>query len=460
MLYLCKPTKVIYDCIHGYIQLSLFAKYIIDTPIFQRLRKISQLSTCQYIYPNAHHTRFEHSIGTYHLAHQQLTTIKAIVDPTVMHKYLSEINELHVYLEDNKKNSLYNFDKYIRELIKIASLTHDLGHGPFSHMFDDVILLNNKHFIPHEHRSCILLQKIIKEHPILKDIIPDDHINFMKNIICPKKEHTTFLYQVVSNTITGIDVDKFDYLVRDSYSINIKISFDYIRLLNKISIVDGKICYPLQSINDIYELFRSRYRLHKTLYSHKGTISVQLMFHDIIINLTDLLNLDTILTDINKFALLTDEYIMNITDILLSLPIKISDEHKEKLLIAKSIKERIDNRNLYKFVCKITTTEHLDLTKLKEINIPQEMCIYQTQLGYVSGNKPNPLNNVKLYKKYDNNIKLYNLTDIPYLESDRYIEYVIMIFSKSKDIKIINNIKEIFIDFIKNNYNTYLDNII
>ena len=102
----------IFDPIHGVISIDPLAKKIIDTVEFQRLRNIKQLGCCYYVFPGASHNRFEHSLGVYHLSS----------------KYISILNSKGEYINDNE-----------RKCIKIAALIHDIGHGPFSHLFDDIL---------------------------------------------------------------------------------------------------------------------------------------------------------------------------------------------------------------------------------------------------------------------------------------------------------------------------------
>ena len=101
----------IYDIIHGNIIISPLAKKIIDTEEFQRLRNIKQLGCCNFVFPSATHTRFEHSIGVYHLSC----------------KYIDILNRKKVYYNETE-----------RKCITLAALIHDLGHGPYSHLFDEL----------------------------------------------------------------------------------------------------------------------------------------------------------------------------------------------------------------------------------------------------------------------------------------------------------------------------------
>ncbi len=141
-----KDYKIINDIIHGSITLSKMAMLIIDTPEFQRLRYIKQLSTCNFVFPNAVHTRFEHSIGTYQICKKMLYNLKKNSSKEEIN-LIGNIIELKDYFSKTLHENL--LDDYIIELVSIGALCHDLGHGPFSHLFDDYFLKDKiKNYYP------------------------------------------------------------------------------------------------------------------------------------------------------------------------------------------------------------------------------------------------------------------------------------------------------------------------
>ena len=168
----------IFDHIHGYITICSSAKKIIDTKEFQRLRNIKQLGCVSLVFPSASHTRFEHSLGVYYMSCLYMRIM-------------------------NKKQIYFNPKQY--ELISIAALIHDLGHGPFSHLFDNYVTNTE-----HEYRSIEIFKKLNSNY---KFGYTEQDIEFMYNVIHPPDnllDDNKYLYQIVSNK-NGIDVDRFKY---------------------------------------------------------------------------------------------------------------------------------------------------------------------------------------------------------------------------------------------------------
>lgn len=451
--------KVIYDTIHGYINLSNLQVMIIDSKPFQRLRKLKQLGSCSYIYHNAIHSRFEHSIGTSYLASKLIESIMITTEPVNIESYLANIPELQSYYNRKYDGKIHIIDDYVIELIKISALCHDLGHGPFSHVFDDFFLPTLNRTNPndsHETRSGILLEQIIKDNETLRNMIADDEITFMKNLINPSSNHKGFIYQIVSNGLNSLDVDKFDYLERDLNMLGIISKFKSQRLVEHIRIIDNTICYPEQAIGDIIELFAERYNLHKTVYNHKGVISAQYMLTELFTYLDPIIGISESVNDMNKFCTMTDEFILTCYNTLIGPYCKLPDELFENIVKAKSIINRLDCHSLYSHVDTYTSGNKFNIkTSDFKNGDPEKIIIYTNKIGLVSGSKNNPLDNVYAYNTKDthrkNKLEMKKIDKSRYslLIANNYQEYITMIFYKDKDEKTIQKLRDEFRELIK-----------
>ena len=216
-----ESNKLIFDPFHGYMKFNTTCLKIIDTDVFKRLQNIKQIGTCYYVFPGASHNRFEHSLGVSYLAEKMIKNI-------------------------SYRQPELNITEREIELVKIAGLCHDLGHGPYSHAFDNEILprlMGTDDIIPHEVRSGVLLRQIIKEQQL---DFTDQEIVFIETCIHPDQKQVLesdkpYLYEIVANPFNGIDVDKFDYLRRDPCNLGLDYHFNCERLLGEARVIDGHI---------------------------------------------------------------------------------------------------------------------------------------------------------------------------------------------------------------------------
>lgn len=392
----------LFQCnIHKSIRVSGLALKIINTPEFQRLRNIKQLGIAEYVFPTASHTRFEHSIGVYHLADKMITEI--------LNRYPNKTYNIPAFSETPVK-----LDCLTVECIKIAGLCHDIGHGPFSHMFDDLLKnvdSENKH---HEIRSCLIVDILCKRE--LKNELTDKHINFIKSLINPDKTDTGALYQIVANNLNGIDVDKFDYLIRDSENTGSKISFSFERLIKEFIIDNNNnIVYPKHCALDIYELFNSRYLMHKKVYNHKTVMIINSMYSKILKNVDALFGLTQSIYDMSLFCKFTDDTIYSYLQLLVNPP-KIISLHMDNDLLDKINKtnklyNRVQTRNLYNLVLEIKDSENaenylnvtIDKICVKYPAIKQtDFIVKKSKIGFVSGDNPDPFNSIYFYNNIEN----------------------------------------------------------
>lgn len=445
-------ARFVHDPIHGNIGLSHFAAHIDRSPIFQRLSGLKQLGPCRYIYPTASHTRYEHSLGTYYLAGELIDTIANLENQTEIDSYLKIIPELHDYYE--RTNTTHNLlTPYVRELVKIAGLCHDIGHGSFSHLYEDKFLAkidqSNNPNKSHEHRSNLLIDKIIKENEYLRKYVTDNDIAFIKALINPSKNHTGFIFNIVSNSVNGLDVDKYDYLRRDILMVDACAKIDTTMLTKYVRVANNSIIYPIQAFDDIENLFRTRYKMYKQVYLHPSVTSVEYLITEIMVELNNIMELAESINDMDKFITLNDNTITECINIIDRMNITLNETQMVSYNKIRELKNKLDSRNFYLLLSSVTTKNKINAELILEELTFNHCVIYsQHKLGFLSGNKPNPFESIYFFDPTQTPIvNIYTIAqlghNVPTLDSTgTHQEYVTNFYFNGNDQTMVHEIKD------------------
>lgn len=247
----------ILDRVYEHISLPPLIVAAIDTPEFQRLRTLHQLGASSFLYPGAVHTRFEHSIGVAHMARTLLLNFQH-QQPDLG---LSEVDI---------------------ELGMLAGLFHDVGHGPFSHLFEDVVSGRCGIAFNHEDMSERIARRV------LGDLIPRNQVDVVVGLMRGRAMPGIVYNEIISNKRNGIDVDRLDYFIRDSMccfgkpTVDVRVN----RLFNSARMVceggQWQLAFEQKLALSLREIFTLRAKLHKNVYQHQVTKAIGHMIGDII----------------------------------------------------------------------------------------------------------------------------------------------------------------------------------
>lgn len=232
------PTvrKIINDPVHGFITINhpLLFK-IIEHPYFQRLRRIKQMAMASYVYPGAVHTRLHHALGAYHL---MCCAVKELKDKDIP---ISQEEELAV---------------------KCAILLHDIGHGPFSHALEHILVEG----VHHESLSLKIMQAMNEEFNGALDLTID---------IFTGKYAKPFLHQLISGQL---DMDRMDYLSRDSFFTGVSEGvIGYDRILKMLAVKDNQLVVEEKGVHSVEKFLIARRQMYWQVYLHKTVISAEKM---------------------------------------------------------------------------------------------------------------------------------------------------------------------------------------
>lgn len=232
---------------HGFIEIprgSILT--LIDTPAFQRLRRIKQLGMSSLVYPGAQHTRFNHALGAMHLMRMALDVLKRKKVKISKQEYRAAV---------------------------IAILMHDIGHGPFSHALESVIIPG----MHHEEMSLALMHYLNKKMKGKLDLAIE---------IFEGKYERNFLHQLVSSQL---DMDRLDYLIRDSFFTGVVegvIGTD--RIIKVLNVLDNQLVVEDKGIYSIEKFIVARRLMYWQVYLHKAALSAELSMVNILKRARDL----------------------------------------------------------------------------------------------------------------------------------------------------------------------------
>jgi len=356
--------KVSRDPVYSEIMLYPIEIMVVDTKAMQRLRYLSQLVGAEYVYPGASHTRFAHSLGVMHLS--------------------------GIYAEH-----LYDTPDKVR-ILRLAGLLHDIGHGPFSHQFDDVVYkrlgFNDGHDefrlrLLREYFPKELARKFEESPSILKKAVLEDLEITLGELSNNMQENFAQLMEEVIRVYEGettgtidfavvqgpLGADRLDFVLRDSYYAGTRGfgtgSIDRLIRNSRIVEKDGRaiLAYDSKVVDEIYTILFGRFMMYKNVYFHKTSRAADMMIQELLDLSYKALRLDERVMNLHTFLDLTDQTIINEVIVRFNNLVEQyggGEEVKEALLkyefdlqpleldivMAYEIVERLKSRNLWKVI--------------------------------------------------------------------------------------------------------------
>jgi len=306
----------IIDPIHDFIRVYEHELSIIDNPIFQRLRRIRQLSGAHLTYPAAQHTRFEHSLGVMHIASQ--------AGHALNEKGIIKLDDI--------------------EILRLSGLLHDIGHGPFSHLFEEII---QEKKISHEDFG----RKIILNSDIGDNLSKNGFDKKLVTKIAFGDSKDQYMNEIVSGALSA---DMMDYLLRDGYFTGAEhAKIDHKRITQSLDVHKKKLSLERSALYSFESMMHSRYQMFKAVYFHKTVRAAEVMLLEALRLSDDEFGFTTF--NLNEFVNLTDENVLS----------SLISSNSTKLKHAKQLAIDYQNRKLLKCVFERILTGKTNLKKTR-----------------------------------------------------------------------------------------------
>ena len=356
-----KEAKIINDPVFGFIKIPRGLLYgIVEHPLFQRLNRINQLGLASVVYPGARHTRFQHSLGAFHLMSEAVLSLQ--------------------------QKGIFIFDAEA-EAVQAAILMHDIGHAPFSHVLEDTLI----HGISHEDISLMMMEEI------------NNHFNGQLNLaikIFKGDYPKNFLHQLISSQL---DMDRLDYLRRDSFYTGVtEGNIGSARIIKMLNVVNDTLVVDQKGIYSLENYLTTRRLMYWQVYLHRTCVAYEKVLVNMLTRAKDLIRMGQevfaspalhyfLSNDVDKewFASHPETltYYGDLDDSDIWSAMKAWKHHGDKILSTLAtdmLDRRIFKVEVYEEPVKEERIEELKEMIAKNMNIPIEDAHYMMSVNTIS----------------------------------------------------------------------------
>jgi HD superfamily phosphohydrolase len=341
-----------------------------------------------------------------------------------------------------------------------------MGHGPFSHVFDN-------EFLPLRHGWDLKQSEAPWNHErmgadMFEWCLDDNHIDLDARVVRRVCDFITsnedgakekrYLFDIIANKQNGIDVDKFEYLLRDSFQAGVRMNVDTMRLTSHMKVLDDRICFKSSEIMNVYSLFHSRATMHQSVYTHKKAKAVEYMVVDALVEADAAWNskISNSIWDVKEFIKMDDTLLK-----------QIENSEEAALGKARDIVRRIRRRELYRFVNEYTVPEDRvedfkpvcasDITACQGANNipgglkPDDIIVQNLKIDYGKKHR-NPVDSVRFFHYWDDEKSIsIPKAQVSSLLPHTFVQRTVRVYSRSRDDEYIDAVAQAFTNFQRKN---------
>jgi hypothetical protein len=256
-------SKHIRDSVFGFVGVTELERQIIDSELFQRLRRVKQLGMANYVYPGAEHTRFAHSIGVLEVADRLFDRLMDACPPQAECSQCGTVSKQYPYPEHTADEA--------RSKLRLAALVHDIGHFPFSHTIEPAMMESDPDLGNHESVG----EHLVRSSEI-GDLLQKNGFDVDEIVAIFRGRHPDIILNQLMHS--QLDADRMDYLLRDSANCGVSYGqYDFDRLLHSLTLHNKQVAAEIGGLQTVEAYVMARYYMYTQVYVHHSVVGFNLL---------------------------------------------------------------------------------------------------------------------------------------------------------------------------------------